>query len=91
MPRYQAGLESGLLFQNAQYLSGKFSTILHGTVAGVNGTRIEEVRREVVAAWDNLSDLEGEAAYLEAHPEIAQSVHDCEVQIQLGNCAVHSA
>lgn len=88
---YQEGFDNGLLFQNAQLLSGKFCRILKGTVAGVNEQRIEEVRRDVVETWGNIDNPNAEAAYLEAHPEIAKAVHDCEVRAQLGNCAIHSS
>ncbi len=88
-PKYQAGLENGLFMQNAQYLSGKMVTAIRGTATGLNDARIEEIKDKVVTAWGNINDPNGEAAYLQLNPEIAKAVHDCEVQIQLGNCAIH--
>lgn len=46
--RYQEGFDSGLLFQNAQYLSGLMQDYVKGTKDGLTDERIAAFREEVI-------------------------------------------
>lgn len=86
---YREGWNNGLFTQVAQGLSAQMRQAVPGTRAGLTDERVEEIRREEVARWGNVDDPDGEAAYLEAHPEMAKAIHDCELHIQLGQCGLN--
>lgn len=83
-------IESGLFLQAIQGLSGKMVAAVEGTVAGLTDGRIEEIRQSEIRTWHQAGGDE-EASYLEANPELAKAVHDCELKTQLGQCVVYSA
>ena len=87
-PKYDEGMENGLFGQVIQGLTGEMAEAVRGTKAGLTDERIEEIRQEDVESWGAGSEEED---YLNANPELAKAVHDCEVKIQMGGCAVRSA
>lgn len=88
-PKYQEGWDNGLFLQAIQGLSGQMVGAVRGTTNGLTEARIEEIRVGEVKSWQQSKGFE-EAEYLETHPELAKAVHDCELKIQLGECAMHS-
>lgn len=85
------GLQNGLFLQVVQGLSGQMVNKVRGTKSGLTNEHIEEIRQKEVKSWGGDVDEAGnESSYLEANPSLAKGVHDCELQIQLGNCAIHS-
>lgn len=85
--KYAEGLENGLFLQAVQGLSGEMVGAVRGTKAGLTDKRIEEIRQSEVKSWGAGTE---ESTYVETHPDLAKAVHDCELQIQLGGCAIHS-
>lgn len=70
----------------AQGLSGAFVVSIRGT-KGLTDERIEEIRQEEIESWHGSE----EAQALEAYPELARAVYECEEKVTiLGSCAVHS-
>ncbi len=87
-PKYSEGLENGLFLQAIQGLSGQLTTAVKGTKAGLTDERIEQIRQSEVKGWGIGTE---EADYLNSHPELAKATHDCELRVQLGECAIHSS
>lgn len=87
MPKYEEGFQNGLFLQAIQGLSGQMVGLVRGTKAGLTDERIEEIRQEEVRSWGVGSE---EAVYLDQNPELAKAVHDCELKVRLGECAIHS-
>ena len=86
--RYKEGWSNGLFLQAIQSLSAPMMRRVKGTKNGLSEEGIEGVRVEAVGTWGSGTE---EAEYLETNPDIATMVHDCELEIQLGGCAIHSA
>lgn len=84
---YREGYENGLFLQVIQGLSGRMARRVPGTIAGLTPEAIEAIRLQEVKSWGSSE----ESQYLGDHPELAKAVHDCELRIQLGNCAAHQA
>lgn len=87
--RYEEGVKNGLLLNVSQGLSARIANAVQGTTAGIVKERIDQIRQLEVSSWKRSGGVE-EATYLNANPELAKAVHDCEVKIQLGGCAIHS-
>lgn len=70
----------------AQGLSGRFVGAVRGT-KGLTDERIEEIRVKDVKSWGESEESE----LLEAQPELAKAVYQCEEKVTiLGTCALRS-
>jgi len=85
--RYKEGWQNGLISQAIMGLSHPMCIAVRGTKDGLIEDRIDEIRVKSATEWGRGAE---EYDYLDQHPEIANAVHDCEMAIQLGNCAVFS-
>jgi hypothetical protein len=84
---YREAIESGMFMQAIQGLSGTMTRHIEGTKAGLTDERIAELREKAAKAWGEGSE---EAEYTRNNPDLAKAVHDCELRIQMGECALHS-
>ncbi len=85
-PAYRAGIDSGMFMQAIQGLSGVMGRHIEGTKDGLTDERIAQLQELSARKW---GDSE-EADYTRNNPNLAKAVHDCELRIQMGDCAIHS-
>ena len=87
---HERGIDNRVL-RVASYLLGPMQRALRGTRTGLTSDRIEEIRQGQITEWGHLQDPDSESSYLDAHPELAKTVHDCTLRIQVGQCALRQA